>query len=346
MKKLILIILFINSHVSAQDYVLLSSKDTLFVPIKSMKMIKYLLIDEMGVYVKSDFEEEKIEFNNQGYKLYGNNGNKKYEFFELDGGEKHRHIKYYSSYKMITDEFFDNSNNMILRERFYDDSLAFREINKYNINNKIVSYKRYGEGKLSHNKAYSYDEKGRLIEFDEAADSGYMAKEKYEYSLSSNGEKITHINKRMKSGEIYKRTEYFKGDKIHKSTSSSYGDIIYLYDSKGRLILKEEIEGYLGDKEEYQYDINGNKINQINYRGKILRKNESWLYDDNNRIILNTATDYKINYEKGLSEFYFYNYNEFKYDKNGNLIYKKTCTNLEQNKYCETFMVQERIIQY
>ena len=359
MKKLLLILLFVNSYIFAQDYVLFSSDDTLFGSVKSMKWITYSLVDEMGVYKKGDLKEELMEFNNKNVALYDKNGKKRYEFFELDGGKKYRHIEIKNDYTRRRDVTYDSSNNLILKEVFYGDSLARREINKYNTDNKKVSHKFYEGGELKENESYFFDDKGRLIEkdvnryvnFSNNTSERYTNNYRYIYSLSSSGEKIIEIIHKVQTGETSKSTDYYKGNKIYKSVGRGVIEN-FLYDINGKLILEkskavETEDGYWdGRKKEYKFDNRGNKTSEILSYGGLMLNDISWIYDDNNRLYSETVVNFVIDSQDKSSKFAGYRYKEFKYDKYGNLIYEKRCNNNEQNNYCKKFNVEERIIEF
>jgi hypothetical protein len=195
-----------------------------------------------------------------------------------------------------------NSRNQVIEHLFYEqDTLVSKETAKYNENDSLIEYKRYGKnGSLSSMKQFQYDANNRLIYSKDVYES-WQREEQIEYS----------------AGKLIKSKKIF--DTLGRHIYTWH----YKYDENKKLaqiLEKNEQDKNHQDKTVYEYDSFGNQNKKLEYHMSdglnfTLRTVTEYKYDSHNLLIEETRKHRKSNNNE---EWYTVHHNSYKYDKQGN----------------------------
>lgn len=226
-------------------------------------------------------------------------------------------------------------SKVIVPDRIYKEAIALRDSGDYmgavrtfrkiryykDVQEKLEDFKivytkeLYESGKYTDDTTYEYDENGNMILKVNIDEDGDVDRYTYEYDDNGNLISEKHV------GPDWYEYQYTygydeNGNMLFEKNVYEDGDTsqnTYQYDEKSNMISKVSINRD-GDKSEYtyRYDENGNCISEVSIDGDGEIRDYSWTYDENGNMTSKTR------------KFSGYTwYEEFAYDKNGNLLTHK-----------------------
>lgn len=219
---------------------------------------------------------------------------------------------------------WDDKNNTIITRRFNGNELLDKEVFVYEKGKKIEKHKYNSKEKLADKVGYTYDDNNRVLEEVYFRDKPVIqTRVSYEYDDHGNPSLVTHYDKDYnvisKTNSLYNYDNQLLSSQTFTADGNLEVEITRTYDNQKRLISKRIFEAFdkTNNKEEFDYDQNGNTTAWRVFLNDKLVNETIYKYDFNNNLIYQVVTnaDRKETYVKSI---------EYTYDDNQNWISKKT----------------------
>lgn len=334
--------------------------------VLSYESIKYDAISKFGNFIKKDNKLNKsICYFNEKNKIDSvlgvktNNDSIKQGYTKILYDSMNRVInifQYRDRYgiKTTKNSFYkyDLMGNIVELNVIKNDTLAEREVARYNLKNKLLNYVVYGEdGNVERERECKYDKEGNVTE-EIYYNKNYFSREKNAYNKQNN---ITLKIVYDKNDQPDKKTSYFynsnnqliKTINSYSNSSEFNSSTTIYYDLQGRIIKElvvypnysawnktitykyTDMKGSY-EKEEHSTDGTHKLIEAVSYdeRGRIIEKENAYLKEtykyDNNNITEKLVSHYDYNKEENTNQKVLNSVSKtvYIYDKKGNWIKK------------------------
>jgi hypothetical protein len=319
LKLFTLISFFVYGTIVSQSNINLNDlkRDNIKGNVKSVKQLTFRAVEKFGEIEKEEFEKKKNEehFVSNGYLEYDIETKYDKEGFIIELNSKV--LNYY--FNKHEKRKYNINKNVVEVVDFHDDGLISQiSKNTYNNKGKLIGTKSYeyidSTEKLFNKKQFLYDDNDNKVEFNVFLKDTLYKKIKYKY-LENNRkfeEYVYMFDGKLKEYSVKVLDNKMRVDEVlsFNSNKDLIKKVSYLYYDNDEIEYEKEIDIVKGDRliKNYKYDKYGN-ITELNA-----------LYG---KTLINTIYEYK-------------------YDSNGNWIYKYENSG---NEY-EIDLVIEREIEY
>lgn len=292
---------------------LIESKNTLY------ETLMQLGIEDLNYYVLN--KDGEITFDLQYVSDIKQNSISKYSYDEKGNNIRSSRSEFDQFEYSVTKNYFDEMNNLIKVEEFYNNDLSFRREYLYDDNDLRIEEKHFRENdSLFLQRFYEYDSNGQLIA--DVDNNGVMSSQ-YRYENENLIELIVFKN----GGEIMstKNWEFDSlGNCIKETTHDTWKDDYfskkYEYDSLQNTIMVSLVDSnsVLKGTSSFKYDGESNLVSKEIYKldsiGQI-KEQINLYYNQNNDVVKKVK---KVKYESGwqYDEIQIY----YEYDENENEI--------------------------